>query len=300
MRGITNRGQTCYLAAALQCLLFSPQLINYFLTSPCLDEDQNKRKKNAVLLVNAVSDLARHTWLDPTDDTVPPPLLDPAPVLIALGKNVKQFNKGPGVQQDAHECLLALLDTMHQGLSRLKRVEHSVARAALANKAAALAAWDAACTTDYSFLRELYVGQIQTGEHTYDHFWSITLPFTTENRENGTTLSLDHMLGKHFAATPVTYAPLLLLIHFNRFDSTGTKMDTFVHYGIEVDLGGDTYELYTVILHSGQSEGGHYTAMVCHQQHWMHCDDSQCTPVAEMNSIIQKDAYVLCYKKKAR
>ena len=287
MRGIINCGSTCYLSAALQCVLHSPQLVNYLLTDLCLGDDLQVRKRNAVAFTKALVALARETWLEPRSSS-----LNPAPLLESLAKVKKPFAK-MGQQHDAHECILAILDTLHQGLSKMPAITQSVARETLREDAGNCAAWDAHCARDYSFLAELFQGQSKRQGTAYEHFWSVSLNI------GGDDTALHTMLLKHFEGegATVTYAPLLLVIHFNRFDAKGQKFAKFISYGLELQFAGNEYALYAVCMHRGTADDGHYTAICENHSQWMHFDDETSNPVTNPDTIIQKDAYVLFYKK---
>lgn len=279
MRGFTNKDNTCYLATALQCLLHAPQLVNYLLAEVGASVDMNTRKRNAAALTKEIISAAQHFWKDPGDE--PLPLDDLA---TALQRHAKTFAKGSF--QDAHECILALIDALHQGLSKTSRVSRSLAREALQDQTAHLAAWDEACSKDYSFLTEIFQGQSKNSKGAYEHFWSVSLNVASGD-------SLTQLLESHFDATTVTYAPLILLVHFNRFDATGNKVKKFIDYGTELDFADASYALFAVCMHAES----HYTAICEHRGHWSFYDDAACIRTTDPNGIIQRDAYVLCYKK---
>ena len=281
MRGFVNaNGTTCYLAAALQCMLHSPQLVNYLLTQGCAAEDVNNRKKNASALTKAIIDLAKQMWTEP-DDGSP---LRLAEVGAALGKHSKTF--AAPQYQDAHECMLALIDGLHQGLSKMKPLPMSIARnALLAAGAEHIAAWNAAAQRDYSFLTEIFQGQmLKNGQ--YEHFWSVSL-----NLASGE--SLQQLLAEHFYGATVTYTPLLFIIQLNRFTPTGEKIDKFINYGLFLPFGGSHYRLYAVCLH----RDAHYTAICENHGQWTHFNDAHVETPVDPNAIIQKDAYILLFKK---
>lgn len=278
MRGFANpTSTTCYLSSALQLLLHSPQLVNYLLSDGCATQDLNGRKRNASVLTKEILSLASRYWKEPDDGTP----LDVSAVLAALQKHSKTFAKG--TYHDAHECFLVVVDALHQGLSKLDRIPNSLARAALDR--AHLQAWDESCATGYSFLAEIFQGQMLKNA-TYEHFWSLSL-----NLADGDKLT--QLLESYCHNAEVTYGPLLLVLHLNRFDAQGNKLEKFVDYGLDLDFAGSRYVLYAVCLH----RGCHYTAMCENHARWMHFDDAHCTPTEDPNHIIQRDAYMLCYKK---
>ena len=56
------------------------------------------------------------------------------------------------------------------------------------------------------------------------------------------------------------------------------------------------YELYGLTLHSGSTEGGHYTAIVRNIEGWQEFNDSSVYPV-DKESILSEDVYLLFYKQ---
>ena len=121
---------------------------------------------------------------------------------------------------------------------------------------------------------------------TYEHFWSLSLHVAAGD-------SITQLLDHHLQDARVTYAPLILVIHFNRFDPSGAKVEKFIDYGTELEFAGASYALFAVCMHTG----AHYTAMCENRGHWTFYDDAVCTPTTDPNAIIQRDAYVLFYKK---
>ena len=58
------------------------------------------------------------------------------------------------------------------------------------------------------------------------------------------------------------------------------------------------YDLYAVCNHSGNTQGGHYTAYVKTNTSWTHYNDSQVERNISENKIITPKAYCLFYRKK--
>ena len=107
------------------------------------------------------------------------------------------------------------------------------------------------------------------------------------------------------------YLPKLLCICLSRFKKKGSsykKNDTFVDFPIE-NLNMNKYikwnskenyiyDLYAISLHSGWTEGGHYTAYCKNYDgNWYYYDDSKCTKISE-KEICNENAYVLFYRKR--
>lgn len=56
------------------------------------------------------------------------------------------------------------------------------------------------------------------------------------------------------------------------------------------------YELFAVIVHSGNLDSGHYFAYVRSQNAWFRCDDSRVTR-AEPVQVAAAQAYLLFYHR---
>jgi ubiquitin C-terminal hydrolase len=52
------------------------------------------------------------------------------------------------------------------------------------------------------------------------------------------------------------------------------------------------------MLHAGNHAGGHWVTMGANAGQWNLFDDSKCTRIFDLNTLIQKDAVLLLYKKK--
>lgn len=297
-----NVGNSCYLGAALHVLLHCPQLTNYFLKK--LDEeDTNKRKKNAAAFVGAYRGLVEaywasgHTSVDDAFEAVR------AMFLKHHGKTFKE-----GQQHDAHEALMRLIEMLHTGLSKTKKIEGSKAARALTG--ARLEAWNANSNANYSILTEIFQLQtenrIQTPDEkykntTYEHMFDLGVPVCKDIRDGMKPESetiLDYVL-EDGTKTPITrtqhitYMPLILVIHVKRFTNQNDKINDYVDYPIQ--LAG--YDLFGVILHHGTMDTGHYTCMVKHNDIWCMCNDERVEEIKNINHVMSTNAYVVLYKK---
>jgi ubiquitin C-terminal hydrolase len=146
---------------------------------------------------------------------------------------------------------------------------------------------------------------------TYDHFTSLSLAVNDAGSlatcmhkymadEVLTDISSGGRLTRRF-----TYLPRVLIVHLKRFDAYGSKIDKFVDYPFELSLGQyvsrpeveHNYQLFAVCLHHGSSHDGHYTACCEVQGTWFMCDDASVTPLEHIDNVIQRDAYVLMYRR---
>ena len=260
-------------------------------------------------------------WRSPppsSPDTAATEPLDPTALRAALAKLHRMFGK-PG-PHDAHEAMVLILKTLHDALARTPPVAQSIA--ALHVDADS---WAKNNKGNYSILTEVFQGQLEStvtspGGYTnvtHQHFWCLTLPVDD-------VASVPQAVARYLApetvdgyrlddgtVTPVTvskafvYLPLVLVVCLSRFDARRMKQGKFVDYGVALDLSGSVrgntsykYSLFGVCLHSGESAAdGHYSALVEHGGRWWHVNDETSTPVESLNLLIQRDAYVLLYKR---
>lgn len=319
MKGLRNLGNTCYFNAALQCLLHAPQLTNYFLSAEgCVHEDLQRKRLNACAVATEYAALVAGYWRDPPPGAAGG--LDTAPLRAAVAKIHRAFAREQ--QHDAHEAMLVLLRCLHDALAKTRPVTQS-----LAAPHVDAAAWDQESrAAGYSILTEIFQGQVEVGvasgaagyaNTTHQHFWDLSLPvdaassvqqaiqkFLQPEGVEGYRLDDGRTVDVTLTKTPL-WLPLVLIVHLKRFDaSRRRKIDKFVDYPVDLDLSGAVrsnapcrYSLFAVCLHSGDLASGHYSALCEVHGRWHHVNDAAATPVDDLNALIQRDAYVLLYKK---
>lgn len=104
-------------------------------------------------------------------------------------------------------------------------------------------------------------------------------------------------------------APKHLVIQFKRFSIINKKIEKnkeMIEFPIDelnlnkyinqYSFNSTTYELYGLVLHSGSTEGGHYTSIVKNFEGWHEFNDSSVYPV-DRDSLSSEDVYLLFYKK---
>lgn len=310
MKGLPNLGDTCYFNAALQCLVFSPNTSNYMLRG-CETSDVNNKRKLASALATSFADFTRQYWLNGAVGDV----ADASHVFAAFTKACKGFP--PGQQHDAHEALVHLLDKMHEGLSRMKPGNLATMKVVQVNGPH----WSSSLKHETSVFSEVFRGQV---EHkvtsvgydniTYDHFTTLSLPIHEASSLSACFTKFmepEHLEGFEVDSVAVsatltkvfTYLPRVLVVHLKRF--TGQeKVDRFVDYPFELNLcpfskaGIDaSYELFAVCFHRGSSTHGHYTMCGEAMGHWFYIDDEVSKQMHDINHVIQRDAYILLYKR---
>ena len=120
-RGFVNLGNTCFLNATLQCLVYMPSFCQSITTLPpsCYDTNGNGRILHGQRITMALRSLARLAHGITAMEKNEPPRAKPiAPktihnLITSCKTSGHRFR--PGRQEDAHELLVHLLDAMHEG-----------------------------------------------------------------------------------------------------------------------------------------------------------------------------------------
>lgn len=58
------------------------------------------------------------------------------------------------------------------------------------------------------------------------------------------------------------------------------------------------YDLFTVVVHEGSMNTGHYTNFSKWREQWYRFDDDKVTP-AKLGDVLGARAYQLCYKRRS-
>ena len=295
MHGLPNPGDRCWFNAGVQVLLHSPHLVNY-VTSELFEQHLHGRRVNACAVAKAFAALAREYWRGDSSAVA----AAAADVWTTFTKVHPRLARG---QHDVHEMLVLmtrlLADALAKG-SRVTRAESSTS----ASAACDYDAWTAAAGA--GFVPEIFMGQSRVGvtgvaAATFDHWWGLSVRVDDVNTVSAALAAedaADTLESGGVRTHAVTHAPPTLIVHLKRFDASGAKIDKFVGYDVDLALGDARYMLFGVVLHSGDAGSGHYTTLAEHKGRWAFADDAAVTAVEDINKVVQKDAYVLLYKRR--
>lgn len=316
LTGLRNLGNTCYMNAVIQCLCSVAPLVEYFLSgkyTASLDKENGE-------IATAFAYLMNDMWLGDFD------CVSPEVFRLVIGERYPTFIKK--TQQDAQEFLIYVLNELHEALKKAsKRRSQGTSSAAWDFRP---------CVSETSIITRLFEGHLsydimclecQTTTYKTEVFTVLSLPIPYE-----TECSLEECLECFFQQDMLTWnnqincsfcgtkqdaavkasiakAPKMVIFHLKRFDCQGSykkKLKTDIYYPLNnLDLShyiyplfrkNPKYNLFAVVNHFGDLDGGHYTAFCKHTvtQKWYNFDDSQITELPE--SLVQTSAaYLLFY-----
>ncbi|APC25554.1 Ubiquitin carboxyl-terminal hydrolase [Only Syngen Nebraska virus 5] len=194
-------------------------------------------------------------------------------------------------QYDATEAFLAMLETMETSfVTKSFSTKHPVSF-----DGCNIDAWkNHIDKTGDTFLSDILLGQTEqnyNGSVTYEHFTALTL-CNCDSVDSG----IKNYLHEDSIVRKFTRLPMILPIIFQK-----TASKEFIHYDTSLTVS-DTvsdvnYNLFAVLVHSGTENGGHWNAFTSHSGKWFLCDDEIVTPIHNVNTIVQKDAMMLMYKR---
>ncbi|CAG9336125.1 unnamed protein product [Blepharisma stoltei] len=328
LAGIENLGNTCYISSALQCILNTQPLIDYFLAG--VHEDEINPKFSGELTRSFV-ELAKAQWLSEYESIVPRYLIN------LVWETAAQFEAGK--QNDCHEFLSYFLDQIHEELNRVARpgtpsvIENNGEK----DERQAAKAWHEYLSYNCSVIVDLFQGQLKSTlkcsecgfiSATFDVFMYLSVPiakksctledclleFTKEEILDGPEKWFCPCCNQKCKATKkfdLWKLPPVLIIHLKRFKYNKceiSKLESFVKYPtanlnltkyiLSNQKEPPNYDLFGTINHSGTNQNGHYTA-TCknkHDQKWYHYDDEK-TKRVNLEETVTRNAYVLFYFK---
>ncbi|CAF0955849.1 unnamed protein product, partial [Didymodactylos carnosus] len=273
--GLENIGNTCFMNSAIQCMSHVSDLTNHILAQQGLDKEINVHNTlgSGGKVARAYSELILKMWSG-KHTTAQPKVLKNQIGLIA--SRFYGYN-----QQDSHEFINILLDTLHEDLKR--EIDDTT-----------------------SIISDLFHGELQSTVvclnlncneplKTYDSMSFLALPLPSNGRKTITLEDCIHSLteeevlgenGQWFCSfcnqlvdankkIDLWKLPKILIIQLKRFNydlQSNDKIDTYVKYPLynldlsqfianpEYDNKDYKYDLIAVSNHFGSLIGGHYTA----------------------------------------
>ena len=330
--GLENLGNTCFMNSALQCIVNTQPLLDYFIIG-IFQSDINRRNpyNSSGLFANALATLAVANWKHESTSIIPRQILE------LVRKYAPHFETG--YQQDAHEFLSFFLDILHEELNRADLGSRSARIGPKSNcENRAARSWQRNLKTNSSIIVDLFQGQLRSttkcksckGESVkFETFMHLSLPIPRSSKPNlmecfkefakPELLSHDNewecprcqVKVEAIKKCEIWKLPPILIVHLKRFRSDGrkfAKINDLVTYPVEkLDLSELTlgtqkdlpeYNLYAQINHKGTLEKGHFYAIIKSWRNgsWYSCDDSDVRP-KNPEKIVKKHSYMLFYQK---
>jgi hypothetical protein len=270
-----NFSNRCWFNAAVQAVLHIPQLANLLRSDEIFEKILVKKRKNSSDFAIELSRIAQKYWSTFKHEKVVN--LD---VLFEIFVKINR-NFGGKKTYDSTEAFLAIIETLDGAF---------VAKEPLPlPEDCSLDSWNEHIQkTKSSFLSDILLGQskrVYKEETSYEHFSALTLSKPT------LAAGIEEYLNDEDTGITreFTKLPLILPIIFQK----GAEKQ-FIHYETSMTLLDVEYVLFAVMLHAGN----HWVSMCLNAGQWNLFDDSKCTRIFDLNTLIQKDSMLLLYKKK--
>jgi ubiquitin C-terminal hydrolase len=269
-----NNSNRCWFNTAVQAVLHIPQISN-LMRDEIFSQILVKKRKNSSDFAVELSRVAREYWSTFKHEKVVN--------LDALFEIFVKINRNFGGKKmyDATEAFLAIIETLDGAFVSKESLPLP--------EGANLDSWNEHINkTKSSFLSDILLGQskrVYKDETSYEHFSALTL--SKPSVEAGIE---DYLHDEDTGITrEFTKLPLILPVIFQK-----SADKQFIHYDTSMSVGNVDYILFSVMLHSGN----HWVTMGANAGQWNLFDDSKCTRIFDLNTLIQKDAMLLLYKKK--
>lgn len=328
LAGLVNIGNTCYLNSVIQCLAHTMELTHYIVSKKFSEEiNASNEKRREYSLFIRYAEVLSGIWKENT--TINPRVFKQ--VLEFFSPRFRGNN-----QHDAHECLTFILDILHKSIclpvemkiSGVVETEFDII------KKLSVETYKNNFEGNYSwFIRNMY-SQMHTiiqcpdcsfKSHNFDPYSCISLDLPN-SKENTTlqkcleSMCLEETLDESNRwkcdncntlvcakkTSSIWDSPNILILNLKRFNNNGLKKENRVEFDINnlnlddyTSIGqcSKSYELYSVINHSGTSNSGHYWAYCKRGDDWFNFNDSSVSKI-NTNDIISEANYVLFFRIK--
>ncbi|KAK2646741.1 hypothetical protein Ddye_021936 [Dipteronia dyeriana] len=301
--GLENLGNTCFLNSVLQCLTYTEPLAAYL---------QSGKHQNSCHIAGfcALCAIQKHVSraLQATGRIV-------APKDLVLNLRCISRNFRISRQEDAHEYMVNLLESMHKcclpsGVpsespgAYEKSLVHKIFGGRLRSQVKCMQC--SYCSNKFDPFLDLSL-EIIKAESVYKALTNFTAAEMLDGGEKQYQCQRCKQKVRALKQLTVHKAPYVLTVHLKRFRAhdPGQKIDKKVQFGATLDMkpfvsgsyeGDLKYTLYGVLVHHGWStHSGHYYCFVrTSSGMWYSLDDNRVVQVNE-RSVLEQKAYMLFY-----
>ncbi|CAD5215041.1 unnamed protein product [Bursaphelenchus xylophilus] len=333
LRGLVNLGNTCFMNCIIQSLVQIPHLRDYFLTDQhtCkfqLNDISEEIDEENLCLMCELSNIFQEFYNGPTEPFIPRRMLH---LVWKHAEHLAGYE-----QHDAHEFLIAALNVLHQHSQSLSSQQAGVEckciidqlfTGRLQSDLTCMKCGRISTTVDPFWDISLDLGDGTSTDKTLEE----CLANYVKSESLGATAKIKcDSCGSYESATKrltLKTLPLVACFHLKRFEHTPLnrrkKIRSPVRFPEQIDLspyttsyctrvengiGGcaanemlirssNVYDLLAVVNHNGNTESGHYSCFVRHNQdQWYKVNDQIISPQV-LESVLVSEGYLLFYTK---
>ncbi|KAF8033764.1 hypothetical protein BT93_C0123 [Corymbia citriodora subsp. variegata] len=299
--GLENLGNTCFLNSVLQCLTYTEPLAAYLQSG----KHQNSCRINGFCALCAIQKHVSRALKSTGRILAPKDLVSN---LRCISRNFRNAR-----QEDAHEYMVNLLESMHKcclpsGVPTEspsaydKSLVHKIFGGRLRSQVKCMQCSYCSNTFDPFLDLSLEIAKADSVMKALKHF---TAPEQLDGGERQYQCQRCKQKVRALKQLTVHKAPYVLTIHLKRFQDLSQKINKSVCFDTALDLkpfvsgayeGDLKYTLYGVLVHHGWStHSGHYYCYVRTSTNmWYSLDDNQVHQVSE-SKVLQQKAYMLFY-----
>lgn len=336
LSALINLGNTCFMNVCIQVLEHTVPLREYFFT-----EKYKETFPNALdtLKGKFVCDFYNLIKGMHEEDCIVQPITF-RNTLIMCVRRFQGFR-----QEDAHECLMFILQLLHEGLANpVPAVEITSAAAADEPGRNPIHAWSSLLKHEKSSnLLYWFYGQYESLKQcltcntvypTYDPWNCLSLEVPIQNGQKSYTLA--DLFNAHITPEKlegnekyncekcktsceamsqhlIWKCPPILVIQLKRFKEKGAKIQELIDFPFELDLKpfvspnisntssisqSTVYDLYAVVYHQGNLNGGHYYMSCKVGNDGWHVFNDENRHQINLERVVTPFAYILFYKKR--
>jgi hypothetical protein len=274
-----NSDNKCWKISALQAVAHIPQLANLLRNEEFLAKVLFTKRKNCSDFATALSGIMTRYWSS-FEHTGVEAITDITDIYVRINRNFAGKK-----MYDATECFMKIIETLNSVF--LPKKDFVLPETCDAK------AWEEYVIKNSStFLSDIFTGQTRRvatdGEVVFNHFDGITISMKHPTVEAGIREFL-HDTDTN-VKQDITKFPLILPVYLQK-----TSAKPFIGYDTQLKLSDTVYELFVVMVHSGN----HWMTLAKGPSgKWNLFNDSQIVEINDLNSLIQRDAMMLLYKKK--